>query len=465
MVEYFFGITDKGKRRDKNEDTFIVQEISNNNFLLACVIDGVGGYNGGEVAAGIARYVILEQVHHISGDIAEKLQLAVIAANEKIQQQRSAKESNANMACVLTCVIADIKNNKLYYSHVGDTRLYLLRDATLIKISRDHSAVGFLEESGRLSEDDAMRHPRRNEINKALGFELEIAEVADYIETGESPFLPGDTILLCSDGLSDMISSGTITSILNKNIPLKERAKDLVDAANEAGGNDNITAVLVENNKQPKKQVALKPVDKKNTAEGLYAVLNKSTARQPVSTSRNNQKGMIIFLALLSLGLLVALSVSLFQQRTSLKTNVVIPITTSPKLKDEKLVQLISHANDTGKAYTMSAGGSFLMAGSILINKDSFYLRGNGTHVIADTNYKGPAFIINSTAKHIVLDSLVFENFDAALLIQKNNIVFRHVRFINCSMPVQYAVSLPDSTISGRFKDSIFITSQSLKKR
>ncbi|MFZ1369574.1 MAG: protein phosphatase 2C domain-containing protein, partial [Ferruginibacter sp.] len=342
MAEYFFGITDKGKRRENNEDTFIVQEISNKNFLLACVIDGVGGYNGGEVAAGIARAVILEHVQQVSGNIIEKLQLAVIAANEKIQQQRNAAEGNANMACVLTCAIADIKNNKLYYSHVGDTRLYLLRDASLVKISSDHSAVGFLEESGRLSEDDAMRHPRRNEINKALGFETGIAEEADYIETGESPFLPGDTILLCSDGLSDMISSGTITSILNRNRTLSERANDLVDAANEAGGNDNITAILVENNKEPKKQVALKPVDKKNGVEGSYAAQHKTTARQQVSTARNNHRGMIIFLALLSMGLLIALSFLIFRPGTLLKNNPSIPQTTASKQKDEKLIQLIA---------------------------------------------------------------------------------------------------------------------------
>ncbi len=465
MAEYFIGITDKGKRREKNEDTFIVQEVSNKQFLIACVIDGVGGYNGGEVAAEIARSVILEHVQNLSGDIIETLQLAVVAANERIQQQRNANEGNANMACVLTCVIADIKNNKLYYSHVGDTRLYLLRDATLVKISKDHSAVGFLEESGRLSEEEAMRHPRRNEINKALGFEAEIAETVDYIETGESPFLPGDIILLCSDGLSDMISSGTISSILNMNRTLAERAKELVDAANEAGGNDNITAVLVENNKLQKKQVALKPADKKNGVEGSHSSQNKTATQQSASINRNSNRGIIVFLALLSLGLLIALSASLFQQRTQLKKNTVVPITKAPKEKDAKLLQLIASVNDTARVYAISAGGSFVMAESILINKDSFYLRGNGAHIICDSNYKGPAFIISSAAKHIVLDSLVFENFDAALIIQKNNIVFRNVRFINCKMPVQYAVSLPDSTISGRFKDSIFITTQSLKKR
>ncbi|MFZ1370809.1 MAG: hypothetical protein WAR78_10520, partial [Ferruginibacter sp.] len=165
------------------------------------------------------------------------------------------------------------------------------------------------------------------------------------------------------------------------------------------------------------------------------------------------------------MGLLIALSFLIFRPGTLLKNNPSIPQTTASKQKDEKLIQLIAHAYDTAKAYTMSAGGSFYTDKAVLLNKDSFYLRGNGTHIIADTNYKGPAFIINSTVKQMVLDSLVFENFDAALLIQKNNIVFRNVRFINCRMPVQYAVSFPDSTISGRFKDSIFITSQSLKNR
>ncbi|MEO6542404.1 MAG: hypothetical protein ABIN74_15485, partial [Ferruginibacter sp.] len=332
-------------------------------------------------------------------------------------------------------------------------------------ISSDHSAVGFLEESGRLSEDDAMRHPRRNEINKALGFETEIAEADDYIETGESPFLPGDMILLCSDGLSDMISSGAITSILNKNRSLRERAKDLVDAANEAGGNDNITAVLVENNKPPKKLAALKPTDKKNGVEGAHPPQRRSAAPQSSSTGSKNNRNLITILILLSLGLLISLAVSIFKQRAQLSRNTALAPTIAPRSKDQQLVQLISQINDTAKKYAMSAGGSFVMSESILLNKDSFYLRGNGTRIIADTNYKGPAFIINSVSKQIVLDSLVFENFDAAIIIQKNNIVFRNVRFINCRMPVQYAVSIPDSAISGRFKDSIFITTQSLKKR
>lgn len=457
MAAYFFGITDKGKRRDNNEDTFIVQEIPGGQLLLACVIDGVGGYNGGEVAAEIARKVILEKSTHFSGDIIETLRLAVVAANESIQQQRHADKENADMACVLTCVIADKKNNRLWYVHVGDTRLYLLRDENLIKISSDHSAVGFLEESGRLSELDAMQHPRRNEIDRALGFEAAIAEADDYIETGESPFLPGDTILLCSDGLSDMIGSGEITSILNKDEALSTKAKKLIDAANAAGGNDNITAVIVENNKQPKKLQALKPVVTKTGKEEISSGDNKTVVKRMPVSKAGNKKSLFICLGLFLLGLLIVA----FIQRKQLKNDVVI--TNREQIKDAGLLQLIKVINDSTKNYPLPVGTVFKMNESIRVVKDSFYLVGNGAHLIADTNYKGPALIISNNAKQVVLDSLVFENFDAAILIQKSNIIFKNVRFINCKTPVQYAAVFADTTISGRFKDSIFIT-QSRKK-
>ncbi len=195
MSENFYGITDKGKRREKNEDTFIAQEVFKKQFIAACVIDGVGGYSGGEIAAGIARTVLLDHFKKPYDDVSGMLQEAIVAANARIYTEKQSGNKNESMACVLTCALADITNNKFYFAHVGDTRLYLLRDNTLVKITKDHSVVGFLEESGRLSEEDAMRHPRRNEINKALGFEAQIYATGDFIETGESPFLPGDTIL------------------------------------------------------------------------------------------------------------------------------------------------------------------------------------------------------------------------------------------------------------------------------
>ncbi|HYK54862.1 MAG TPA: PP2C family serine/threonine-protein phosphatase, partial [Flavisolibacter sp.] len=190
MAENFFGITDTGRQRNNNEDAFIAQSILNRQFIVACVIDGVGGYEGGEVAAAIARETILQALKKSPDNLLHTMQQAFASANEKIYQERVASGKNSSMACVATLAVVDIKNNKLSYVHVGDTRLYLFRDHSLIKITKDQSFVGFLEDSGRLPEQEAMKHPKRNEINKALGFDQPAGFYNDYIETGESPFLP-----------------------------------------------------------------------------------------------------------------------------------------------------------------------------------------------------------------------------------------------------------------------------------
>src|SRR5215213_5514902 len=251
MAENFFGITDTGKIRDNNEDTFIAQPVLNNQLIMACVIDGVGGYEGGEVAAAIAKENILKSFKNLSGDIVDRMRAAFASAKEKIYKEKLDSGKNRSMACVVTLAIVDIKNNKFYYAHVGDTRLYLFRDQSLVKVTKDQSFVGFLEDSGRLSEDEAMNHPKRNEINKALGFDQHAVLTNDYVETGESPFLPGDTILLCSDGLTDLVNANNISSILLKKTTLEAKGKELIVAANNAGGKDNITVVLVQNNKRP----------------------------------------------------------------------------------------------------------------------------------------------------------------------------------------------------------------------
>ena len=454
MADYFIGITDKGKQRENNEDTFLTQQVCNKEFLIACVIDGVGGYNGGEVAAETARTVMLKQLQNLSTNIIDDLQLAVVAANSAIYQERKASEVNEQMACVLTCVIIHLKENKFYYAHVGDTRLYLLRDNSLVKISKDHSAIGFLEESGRLTEEDAMRHPRRNEINKALGFEEQISAIDNYIETGESPFLPADIILLCSDGLSDMISSATITSILLKNESLSEKARGLVNAANEAGGNDNITAVLVENKKSPVQLKAIRPVEKKIPVSSFKSAEKKITDKH-TGAEKKSRNSIIVFLLILVAILSVALVIPIFQH-TNKKNKAAVAIVI-PKQTDRKLPDLISAAGDSTKIYKIPATDSVInISQPILINKDSFVIHGNGITINCDSNYKGPAFIISNTVKQIVLDSIVFKGFNGALVIQRNNVVFRNLRFINCQPAVQYDLSFPDSIIDGRLKDSIF---------
>lgn len=259
MDNNFFGLTDTGKVRGNNEDTFILQPSIGGEYILAAAIDGVGGYSGGEIAAASARESIVEYFANPRSDLNAMMKEALINANEKIYKEKIEVKEHDSMACVLTFAVVDIKNNEFHYIHVGDTRLYLLRDKSLVKITKDQSFVGFLEDSGRLSEEEAMRHPKRNEINKALGFNTGLEKDADYFDTGKSPFLPGDMILLCSDGLTDMVNKQDITDILTSEITLEEMAQKLIDAANTNGGKDNITAVLVKNDKPYQKQEAVKP--------------------------------------------------------------------------------------------------------------------------------------------------------------------------------------------------------------
>ncbi len=249
MADNLIGLTDTGRVRQNNEDAFIAERIQHGTFIIACVIDGVGGYAHGEVAAAIARQSILDHFTEPAHEPAARLRTALLLANERIFAEKQLNRAYNRMACVVTLALVDTENNQFLYAHIGDTRLYLLRDESLIKITKDHSFVGFLEDTGRLSEQAAMRHPKRNEIDKALGFTQYIEKPDDYIETGQSPFLPGDLLLLCSDGLTDLVPENEITAIVTGPGLLADRGKALIEAANEKGGQDNITVVLVYHDK------------------------------------------------------------------------------------------------------------------------------------------------------------------------------------------------------------------------
>jgi len=467
MAEYFYGITDKGKRREKNEDTFFARKIPRTTLLIAGVVDGVGGYQGGDIAAEIARSVILERLETISADnVIQSLREAIIAANKKINEAKKEEPANELMACVLTCVVADKKNHTCWYAHVGDTRIYLLRDHSLVKLSKDHSVVGFLEESGRLSEEEAMRHPRRNEINKALGFEPDISLPEDFIETGESPFLPGDQLLLCSDGLTDMISSEAIMSILTSKKDISSKAGSLIDAANEAGGNDNITVVLVVNDNQSKQKAEPVVMERKNTKPVIPITLTEAAPETQLQQAKKKNRRLIAFIVIMVIIFTGLAALSLTGAFGKYKKVVIadpVPVKILTKQNDP-FTQLMAHVSDTSKGYSLPQGKAVITIDApVTITKDTFYLHGNGAVLMSDSLYKGPAFIIDPAAKNIVLDSIVFQNFDVGLVVQKNNITFRHVRFINCPVPVQYLMAFKDSVLSGKFKDSIFITQSKTK--
>lgn len=464
MAENYFGITDTGRQRQNNEDTFIAEAVLKDKFIAACVIDGVGGYEGGEVAAAIARSVILDHFITPAGDINTQLQQAFISANEKIILEKQKDPNNSKMACVVTLALVERNTNKFYYAHIGDTRLYLLRDNSLVKITKDHSFIGFLEDTGRLKEEQAMAHPKRNEINKALGFETPITTISEFIETGESPFLPGDLILLCSDGLTDMIDKKMITSILTSNTKLKEKGKALVDAANNAGGKDNITVVLVQNDQRPAKQTATKPVQsKKYLQNGEVKNMPGEDEKNFPEKKTTNKRGLILFLSLVSILSLGALFYQLFKKNNIEK----VPVSeVGSKISRNKYEQKL---NDTLKgignfSLLLSSAvfdNTIQLTDTLLITKDSVHIRGDENTILSAVSSPTSPVIISPSVKYILFDSLTIQNINFFLMAQNIDVLhFNNVRFQNAHV---YIINqFRNSSFSGSVKDMEVIDKDSL---
>ena len=238
--------SDVGKLRNNNEDSFICQYVWNRDNILAVAIDGVGGYEGGEVASQIAREEIanyLEQ--NPNGDKLFLLKNAVKHANNVIFDQRQKNDKLSQMSCVLTATLIDLITKQIHMVHVGDTRLYQYHNGEIKKLSHDHSLVGYREELGELTEEEAMHHPQRNIIGRDVGSEYHEIDDNNFIEADTFPLLPNSTLLLCSDGLCDMITSVQMKYVLAQNISLDDKVNALIQSALDAGGKDNVTVVLV----------------------------------------------------------------------------------------------------------------------------------------------------------------------------------------------------------------------------
>lgn len=449
MTDQYFGITDTGKERTNNEDAFIARQGAGDKFIIGCVIDGVGGYEGGEVAAGLAREAILQRLEKPSGEIISMIIDCFDMANDRIIAEKQRNKKYDMMSCVATLAIADIANNQFYYAHVGDTRLYLLRDGSLIKISHDQSFVGFLEESGRLSEKEAMAHPKRNEINKALGFEAHLLKNTDYIETGQSPFLSGDILLLCSDGLTDMVDTEEITGILTKNIALKEKGRQLIDAANRNGGRDNITIVLVHNNKTPQKHSAT--AVKREPAERAAAVKTEQAAKEeePGPPAPKGSKWLVLLLSvllLICLGANVYFYLNMHEQQKA--TTAVKPLNDTSKVPGALQVKLQKAIDSLkGKVLVLSDTAyktPIILTGPIHVTRDTLLIHTKGRIVFqADSAYNGPALQIGAGAKVIALDSTAFSGFNVAISNSNAMLDLAHVRFNNCKEAIRNNLSLP----------------------
>ena len=224
------GLTDVGRQRSGNEDNHFEAPP------LFAVADGMGGARAGEVASQMAVEVFAEE--RDGGDSAEALLEALAKeANRRIYELAQKDESRAGMGCTLTSAL--VGDGEITIGHVGDSRAYRLRGEDFEQLTRDHSLVEELVRQGKLTAEEAEVHPQRSIITRALGPEPDV-EVDSYTH----PAKAGDVYLLCSDGLTGMVSDDRITEILLGRESLQQAAKALIDAANENGGRDNITVIL-----------------------------------------------------------------------------------------------------------------------------------------------------------------------------------------------------------------------------
>jgi serine/threonine protein phosphatase PrpC len=235
------GHSHPGLLRENNEDRFHSDPARG--FFV--VIDGVGGQAAGEKAAETALAKIRERLEEGIGPDEARIREAITRANNEIYRLANLRPEWKGMACVLTVVVVD--GSRAIVGHVGDTRLYKVRGRRIEKLTKDHSPVGEREDAGQMSELDAMRHPRRNEVYRDVGSERHDANDPDFIDTFRVGFENDAALLLCSDGLTDLVPSETIREMIEQfaGHPY-EVARALVDAANDAGGKDNVTVVYVE---------------------------------------------------------------------------------------------------------------------------------------------------------------------------------------------------------------------------
>jgi PPM family protein phosphatase len=235
------GETHPGVLRTNNEDRFHL-DAERGIFM---VIDGIGGQAAGERAAEIALDRMRARLERQTGSLGDRIREAITVANNEIFRLAQTRNQWKGMACVLT--VAVVEDGQVTVGHVGDTRLYELRGGQIRKVTHDHSPVGDREDSGRLNELEAMQHPRRNEVYRDVGSEQHHPDDDDFVELLQLPFESDSALLLCSDGLSDLLTSAHILRVA------QEYAGDpwavvqqLIAAANDAGGKDNVTVLFVE---------------------------------------------------------------------------------------------------------------------------------------------------------------------------------------------------------------------------
>lgn len=244
--------TDTGRTRRVNEDSMVTFDSPNGRVVAVC--DGMGGQNAGDVASQLAVAVIQDILSdNTFATPEEAITSSVIAANQAILRKASMNEDMQGMGA--TCVMLIVKDGKVYYGSIGDSRIYYIGNGMIRQITKDQSYVQTLVDAGQITLAEAEHHQDKNQITNALGVEGMTPPVI-----GQMPITPepNSTFLLCSDGLSGMINNNTILNTVSRHdLSLNERAQMLVEQANEAGGLDNITVQLVE---FPAEDMAMSPM-------------------------------------------------------------------------------------------------------------------------------------------------------------------------------------------------------------
>jgi PPM family protein phosphatase len=225
-------VTDPGRKRRRNEDSYVVDPP------LFAIADGMGGAQAGEVASRLATAALTESGSDADGE--QRIVDLIQEANRRVYDRSSTDPNTSGMGTTIT--VALVEDEHVAFGHVGDSRAYLIRDARMEQLTEDHSLVNELLKTGKLSQEEAEAHPQRSVITRALGTDPDVD-----VDTFSVDVQTGDLFLLCSDGLTDMVSETSILDVVKRHRDDINRAlKALVKEANRGGGQDNITVVAFE---------------------------------------------------------------------------------------------------------------------------------------------------------------------------------------------------------------------------
>ena len=244
MMYKFFSRTDPGRIRENNEDSVAFDESA----LTAVLADGMGGYNAGEIASGMATAFIKSELGRWLTEAGEgakpreirrAMEICVDNANRSIFNSANSNAHYAGMGTTL--VLGVFREDKLILGHIGDSRCYRFRGDQLEQLTKDHSLLQEQMDAGLITEEQAATSSLKNLVTRALGVDESV-----LLEINEHLVQVGDLYLMCSDGLSDMVDDEAIAKIAGLEMPLDQKAKQLIDLANDCGGRDNICVLLIE---------------------------------------------------------------------------------------------------------------------------------------------------------------------------------------------------------------------------